>query len=138
MSKYPKAIDPSLVGEYPALAKSGAGYFFDDVLEYRVWCHPERGAPDEFDGEDYYYAFETFEEALAFSQDCTGAEEPLVLIRQREWIDEPETGLYIHMKGERIAEWRTEWLDRSAREPGAIEAFIAASTAARAAAQPDN
>jgi len=31
------------------------------VLEYRVWCHPERGTPDEDDGSDYYYAFESFE-----------------------------------------------------------------------------
>jgi hypothetical protein len=122
---YPNAIDPDLVGEYPARAKSGAGYFFDHVLEYRVWCHPERGAPDEFDGEDYYHAFTSHEEAREFSQECPGAEEPLVLIRQLEWIDEPEPGLFIHKKGERIAEWRPEWLDRGARVPGAIEAFIA-------------
>lgn len=121
---YPDAIEPELVGEYPAYAKSGAGYFFDHVLEYRVWCHPERGAPDEFDGEDYYYAFASYEDALAFSTDTEGAEKPLVLIRQLEWINEPEAGVFIHEKGERIAEWRVEWLERGARTPGAIELFI--------------
>lgn len=121
---YPDAIDAEMVGEYPALTKSGGGYFFDHVLEYRVWCHPERGAPDNYDGEDYYYAFATYAEADQFSQSNPGTEDPLVLVRQLEWIDEPETGKYIHEKGERITEWRTEWLARSARSPGDIELFI--------------
>jgi hypothetical protein len=98
VNSYPKAVDSDKVGEYPALAKSGAGYFYDDVLEYRVWCHPERGAPDEFEGEDYYYAFETYEEARAFSEATEGSETPLVLIRQFEWINEPVPGTYIHEK----------------------------------------
>jgi putative acetyltransferase len=125
MSHYPKAIAPEWAGEYPALAKSGGGYFFDDVLEYRAWCHPENEAADEFDGDDYYYPFETYEDALTFSERSPGAESPLVLIRQLEWIDEPETGVFIHMKGERIAEWLPEWLDQGARQPGEIETFIA-------------
>jgi len=106
------------------MVKSGAGYFFDEVLEYRVWCHPERGAPDEGEGEDHFYAFATYEEALAFSQATSGAEEPLVLIRQNEWINEPQPRQFIHLKGERIAEWRVEWLSDSKRYPGAIESFI--------------
>ena len=126
MTTYPDAIDPDLVGEYPAIAKSGAGYFFDDVLEYRVWCHPERGARDEFEGEDYYYAFATYAEAHEFATACIGTEAPLALVRQREWIDEPETGYFIHMKTERITEWRPEWLADGPRKPGDIEAFIAA------------
>lgn len=130
MTRYPNAIDPDLVGEYPALAKSGGGYFFDEVLEYRVWCHPERGAPDEFDGEDYYYAFESHELALAFSTDCPGTETPLALVRQREWVDEPEPGNFIHMTTERITEWRPEWLEDGPRTPGAIEAFIARQASA--------
>lgn len=130
MSLYPEAVAPELVGEYDASAKSGGGYFFDEVLEYRVWCHPERGAPDEYDGNDYYYAFENYEEALEFSQGTEGAEQPLVLIRQHEWINEPETGQFIHCRGERIAEWRCEWLSRGARQPGEIEAFIAARSGA--------
>ena len=35
-SDFPIAIDPNQVGKYPAYTKSGAGYFYDDVLEYRV------------------------------------------------------------------------------------------------------
>ena len=123
---YPDAIDPKLVGEYPALAKAGGGYFFDEVLEYRVWCHPGPGVPDGEDGSDYYYAFSTYGEALEFSTSEPRAEEPLVLIRQFEWIDEPSEGLLIHERGERIAEWRAEWLDRGPRASGAIEAFIRA------------
>jgi hypothetical protein len=126
VNSYPKAVDSDKVGEYPALAKSGAGYFYDDVLEYRVWCHPERGAPDEFEGEDYYYAFETYEEARAFSEATEGSETPLVLIRQFEWINEPVPGAYIHEKGERIAEWQVQWLAGGKREPDSISAFLEA------------
>ena len=124
MSQYPDAIDPDQVGEYPALVKSGAGYFYDDVLEYRVWCHPERGAPDEAEGDDYYYAFDNYEEARQFAEDTDGAEPPLVLIRQWEWINEPNPGEFVHMKGERIAEWRVEWLPDSKRQPDSIERFL--------------
>jgi hypothetical protein len=44
--QYPDALDPGLVGTYPASAHAGGGYVWDAVLEYRVWCHPESGAPD--------------------------------------------------------------------------------------------
>ena len=128
MSKYPIAIDIEKVGEYPALCKSGAGYFFDHVLEYRVWCHPENDAPDDFEGEDFYYAFPTYEEALNFSQQTQGAEEPLVLIRQLEWINEAEPGIFEHCKGERLTEWLPEWLVGEARKEGDIEKFIKEKT----------
>lgn len=42
-SAYPFAVDVKKVGSYPALTKSGAGYFYDDVLEYRVWINPAEG-----------------------------------------------------------------------------------------------
>ena len=70
---YPDAIDPEMVGEYDAACFSGGGYFYDHVLEYRVWCHPERGAEDIYQGDDYFYAFATFAEALAYSQQTAGA-----------------------------------------------------------------
>src|SRR5262245_25271489 len=58
--RYPRAIDPARVGTYPAEIHAGGGYVWDAVLEYRVWCHPEAGAPDLDDGNDYYYAFKSF------------------------------------------------------------------------------
>jgi hypothetical protein len=54
---YPEALEPNLVGTYSPVAKAGGGYVWDDVLEYRVWCHPERGSPDVEDGNDYYFPF---------------------------------------------------------------------------------
>lgn len=105
---YPDSIDENRVGEYPAETKSGGGYFYDQVLEYRVWCRPWQGAPDEFDGEIYYYAFHTYDEALEFSNETDGSEAPLVLVKQLEWIDEPEDGKFIHKTGERLTEWRVE------------------------------
>ncbi len=47
-----------------------------------------------------------------------------MLIRQWEWINEPNPGQFVHMKGERIAEWRVEWLPDSKRQPDSIERFL--------------
>jgi len=124
-AKYPDAIDPTQVGEYPALSKAGGGYVWDAVLEYRVWCHPERGTEDHDDGSDYYYPFATYAEALAFSEATAGAEEPLALIRQDEYIDEPTSGEYVHKKEVRITEWPVEFLSRPRRTPSTFPAFLA-------------
>jgi len=72
-ARYPTAVNPKRVGKYPALAGAGGGYVWDEVLEYRVWCHPERGAPDLADGNDYFYAFATFPKALKFSRRTKGS-----------------------------------------------------------------
>jgi hypothetical protein len=122
--RYPSVLDASLVGSYPALAKAGGGYVWDAVLEYRVWCHPERGAPDEAGGDDYYRAFASFDDALAFSSRTPGAEEPLALILQEEFIDEPEPGQYVHMKERRVAEWPVVFLGRPKRTANTIPDFM--------------
>lgn len=124
MSKYPKAKDPNLIGEYPALVKAGGGYVWDDVLEYRVWCHPENGAPDIEEGNDYYYVFATYEEALRYAEENKGAEEPVALVLQEEYIDEPETGNYVHVKEQRLAEWPVEFLSRPRRNTNTIPDFL--------------
>lgn len=123
-TNFPDAIDAGLVGTYPAITKSGGGYVWDDVLEYRVWCHPERGAPAEDGDDDYYYAFATYAEAAAASEKMPGAEEPLALIRQIEYITEPEPGDYRHVKEERITEWPVEFLGRPRRTPNTIPDFL--------------
>ena len=128
--RYPTAVDAKRVGKYPALTRSGGGYFWDDVLEYRVWCHPERGAPDLHDGEDYFLAFATYPKALAFSKRTPGAEEPLVLVRQREHVNEPSPGTFIHVKKMRITEWRVAWLHGARRTRNTIRAFLAANAPA--------
>ena len=122
--RYPDAVDPELVGTYPARAKAGGGYVWDEVLEYRVWCHPERGAPDLDNGSDYYRAFATYAQALAFSQATTGAEAPLALIRQAEYIDEPTPGDFRHVRETRITEWPVEFLRRPRRQPNTIPDFL--------------
>jgi putative acetyltransferase len=121
---YPDAVDSDLVGEYPATSGAGGGFVWDEVLEYRVWCHPERGAPDEADGSDYYYPFATYAEALEFSTQTKGAEEPLALIRQLEYISEPQPGVYVHMKEPRVTEWPVKFLHRPRRTPDTIPDFL--------------
>lgn len=120
----PDAIDPLLVGTYPASAKAGGGYVWDAVLEYRVWCHPERGAEDLADGGDYFYAFASYPEALEFSEQNEGSEAPLALILQQEFIDEPSDGEYLHVKERRITEWPVVFLRRPKRTPATIPDFL--------------
>lgn len=124
MSKYPEVKDANLIGTYPAQAKSGGGYVWDEVLEYRVWCHPERGANDLHDGNDYFYAFATFEEALEFSNGNLGTEEPLALVLQEEYIDEPAPGNYVHVKEQRVTEWAVVFLRRPKRNQNTIPDFL--------------
>jgi hypothetical protein len=121
---YPDAVNASLVGTYSPLAKAGGGYVWDDVLEYRVWCCPARGSADLADGSDYYEPFATYAEAFAFSQSTLGAEEPLALIRQLEYIDEPSPGEYRHVKEERITEWPVIFLRRPRRTQNTIPDFL--------------
>lgn len=121
---YPDAIDPASVGTYPATAKAGGGYVWDAVLEYRVWCHPENGAPDEADGSDYYLPFATYEHALKFAQATPGAEAPLALIVQEEYISEEKPGEYRHVKEARVTEWPVEFLLRPRRTPKTIPDFL--------------
>ncbi|MGL4436358.1 MAG: GCN5 family acetyltransferase [Giesbergeria sp.] len=123
--QYPAVLNPAEVGNYPASCFSGGGFVWDAVLEYRVWCHPERGAPDEADGNDYFYAFEHFEEADAFARATPGAEKPLALVLQREYIDESEPGCYVHVREPRITEWPVEFLSRPQRDDFTIPDFLA-------------
>lgn len=117
---YPDAVDPDMVGEYPAQVFAGGGYVWDEVLEYRVWCHPTRGAFDLSDGSDYYFAYATYEEARRVSAEHVGAEVPLALILQREYIDEPTPGEYRHIRRERVTEWPVEFLAGSRRDDRTI------------------
>jgi len=115
---WPDAVDPQKVGSYPAAAFAGGGFVWDEVLEYRVWCHAEDG------GDDFFYAFATYAEALACSQATKGSEEPLALIRQHEHLNEPEPGRYEHVKESRITEWPVEFLSRPKRTPRTIPDFL--------------
>jgi len=123
-SAYPLAVDNVQVGKYAPESKSGAGYFYDEVLEYRVWFHPERGAEPLNGKEDYYVAFAQYEKAEELSKSSKGAEEPLVLVRQYEWVDEPEPSHYLAEKGNRITEWQVKWLDGNKRTPDSISEFL--------------
>lgn len=123
-SAYPLAIDNAKVGKYAPQAKSGAGYFYDDVLEYRVWFCPEQGAKPLNGKDDYYVAFAEYERAEELSKASRGAEEPLVLVRQYEWINEREPGHYQAKKGNRVTEWQVEWLEGSKRTPDSTREFL--------------
>jgi hypothetical protein len=120
--KYPAVLDVSNVGTYPASAGAGGGFVWDAVLEYRVWCHS--------DGDDFYYAFANFEEALACSQCTSGAEEPLALILQREYISEKAPGHYVHVKTARYTEWPIEFLARPPRGVNTLRDFFASDAPA--------
>ena len=98
---------------------------WDAVLEYRVWCHPERGAPDEEEGSDYLHAFANYVDALEFSEAMVGSEEPIALVLQEEYIGEPEPGRYVHVKERRVTEWPVTFLRRPRRTARTIPDFFA-------------
>jgi putative acetyltransferase len=117
---YPEVFDQTKVGTYPAEAKAGGGYVWDEVLEYRVWCSPRAGASDEEGGNDYYFVFGNYAEALEFSVATVGAEEPLALVLQDEYISEDEPGQYAHVRERRVTEWPVEFLSRPRRTVSTI------------------
>jgi len=121
---YPEVLDVEKVGTYSALAKAGGGYVWDEVLEYRVWCYPHNGAEDLMDGDEYFYPFDHYEDAAEFSSKTKGTKGVLALILQREYIDEPTTGEYIHVKEERITEWPAEFLSRPKRKENTLLDFM--------------
>ena len=129
-SQFPAVLDESLVGTYPALSKAGGGFVWDAVLEYRVWCCPAAGAPGEEDGDDYYLAFFTYEAARTFAETTAGADEPLALVLQQEYIDESVPGEYVHVQEERVTEWPVAFLSRPRRTPQMIPDFMAAGAQA--------
>lgn len=110
MTDYPKVLDEKMVGKYFPLAKAGGGYVWGEALEYRVWCNPGHGTEDLQEKNDYYYSFTNYKEAKEFHKSNKGTEEPLALILQKEFIDEPKNEKYVHVKEERIAEWQVEFL----------------------------
>lgn len=122
---YPDAVIPENVGKHPASSQAGGGYVWDEVLEYRVWCYPRNGAADIEDGCDYYYAFVTFLEAKAFAEATNGANDPLALILQQEYIEELREGEYRHIKEKRVTEWPVAFLRRPKRTPNTIPDFLA-------------
>lgn len=124
---YPGVLDPGAVGKYPSAAKAGGGLVWDAVLEYRVWCHPERGAEDRNSRSDYFHAFPSYAQALTFSKQTKGAEEPIALILQDEYIDELETDHYVHVKEKRMTEWPVEFLLRPKRTERTIPDFLSPS-----------
>ena len=126
-ARFPRAIDPARVGKYPGSCYGGGGFVWDAVLEYRVWCHPERGAPDKDDGNDYYYALASYPNALRFSQKSPGAEAPVALILQKQYIDEPAPSQYAHVKKQRITEWPVEFLSRPRRTKNTIPDFLSSN-----------
>ena len=61
---------------------------------------------------------------MKFSKETKGAESPLALVLQKEYIDEPENGNYIHVKEKRVTEWPVEFLTRPRRTETTIPDFI--------------
>jgi hypothetical protein len=92
-----------------------------------VWCYPCDGAVDHHDGSDYFYAFATFDEASGFARATKGAQEPLALVLQEEYIDEPKDGQYAHVKSPRVTEWPVEFLSRPRRNERTILDFLSPS-----------
>ena len=86
---------------------------------------PGERCSDEENGDDYYYAFDNYEDAFECSKAINGAEEPLALVLQEEYINEPEPSKYEHIKEHRITEWPVQFLSRPRRTENTIPNFLA-------------
>ncbi len=115
--KYPEAYRPERVGTYPEFVYAGGGYFYDEVLEYRVWVKVPGKDPE-------LHSFATYADALRLSKIDPEAEPPLALVLQREYVDEPSPGEYRHIRKERMAEWQVGWLKGSHNDGTNIESFL--------------
>jgi hypothetical protein len=62
-------------------------------------------------GSTGYNAFALYEDAEAFYENTPGADKPLVLVLQYEYIAEDVSGNLKHIKKKRLAEWLPEWLE---------------------------
>lgn len=99
---YPDAYKKEKVGTYDLEVFSGAGYVYDYVLEYRVWYKKR--------GRTFCASFDNYNDALAYHRQNKKSEEPIVLVLQKEYVNEPEPGKYVLVNEERITEWQPEWL----------------------------
>lgn len=128
MKTYPTAVDAEMVGSYPALTFSGGGYFWDEVLEYRVWAHPRDGAEDLADGDLYFHSFATHEEAVQHYENHVGSHQPIVLVLQKEWAEQTAEGVYEHRKESRMTEWAVSFWEGYKRLEHTIPDFLAANS----------
>jgi len=117
-SKYPVTKEPNNVGNHPLLVHSGGGYLYDAVLEYRVWSKSE-------DGQPICHSFGTYNDAKKFSKKIPGAEKvPVVLVLQKQYIEDTKDGKYKLINKERLAEWKVEWLKNNIRSKKNIKKYI--------------
>ncbi|OYP34616.1 GCN5 family acetyltransferase [Rhodopirellula sp. MGV] len=115
--EYPPVLDEDLVGFFETETFAGGGLVWDAVLEYRVWVHSD-------DADDCVNVFRCYRDARAFSEATLGAESPVALILQRQYIDEVEEGQYVHVQESRMTEWPVEFLARPARTEQTIPEFL--------------
>jgi len=120
--KYPDAVEPDKVGSYPAETYSGGGYFYDEVLEYRVW--------EKEGNKSVYHAFPTYKSAKRFSLERKHSEKPVVLVRQNSYIEE-EDGSMRQIDKLRVTEWNVNWLKGNKGTKEKIPSFIAAHSGKR-------
>ncbi len=88
---YPLAVDPSMIGTYPANCSIGKHVCLplEEVLEYRVWVLPKKGHIS-------LQCFASFGDALEFAMKTEHAKWPTILMDLTHF----RTGDYPHPIGE--------------------------------------
>ena len=62
---------------------------------------------------------------IKFANETQNAAPPIVLVLQREHVNEPEKGKFEHVTDERITEWLVEWLtEEKKRKENSIREFL--------------
>ena len=109
----PKVADESKVGEYDTLCFSGAGFIWDEVLEYRVWS----SGPTEC------HTFASYDEAERFSEATATRSIVLALVKQVEYFEgnAKECAILVQPKRPRVCEWQVPWLRHDNHRPSMLE-----------------
>ena len=125
-NQLPTVVDPDAVGTYARATRAGGGFVWDEVLEYRVWFSARIGAEGDAAVDDFFRAFATAQDALEAAERSDATSAPVALVLQREYIDEPLPGKYVHIVEERVTEWPLSFLGRPRRTAATIPDFLAA------------
>lgn len=124
MHTLPDAIDSQKVGYYGHADSYNDGYFWDELLEYRVRC---RALPTD-EEEELLYCFRDYPSAFEFYKKTPTAQELNALVLQKESITRLNRNEFKHITTPRTAEWPAHFLMRPQGSASFIAKFLTLST----------
>ncbi len=124
MHGLPSAVDHQKVGYYGNAESYNDGYFWDELLEYRVRC---RALPND-EEEELLYCFKDYQSAFTFYKKTPTTQELNALILQKEHITRLNRNAFKHIDTPRMVEWPAHFLMRPQGSTAFIITFLRLTT----------